>query len=193
MNGMFGVASTLGEGTVFMCAIPMIVAKAGVELNIAADSTSPSLSNSIEEKDIHKWAESMFIIVDDSTINLRLTKRKLQLGLGDKSTIMTAEDGFVCISMYQELIDTGKQPLLNGIFTDYHMPRCSGLEAIKEIREIESNHPDLKPVYIAVLTGDLTDNARRELMDAGANEVLPKPPAAGQLESICMRLVAAKI
>jgi len=191
MLGVLGVTSTLGNGTVFMFAIPMVLDKEG------GNTTNSShlnhfLNSQTGNKDLHRCKESMFLIVDDSSINLRLTKRKLQLAFGDRCTILTAEDGFVCISLYQELIETGKQPLLNGIFMDYHMPRCSGLEAITQIRSIEQIHPSLKPVYIAALTGDVTDTGRKELLDAGSNEVLPKPLPAGHLESLCIHLVTTQ-
>jgi len=194
MNGLIGVTSTLGKGAVFLFAIPMAVDKEGGALISATDSTHLNhlLNSPTENKDLHRCKESMFLIVDDSSINLRLTKRKLQLAFGDRCTILTAEDGFVCISTYQELIETGKQPLLNGIFMDYHMPRCSGLEAIQQIRKIEELQQNINPVYIAALTGDVTESGRKELMDAGANEVLPKPLPAGHLESLCIHLVTTR-
>jgi CheY-like chemotaxis protein len=64
--------------------------------------------------------------VDDSQINLRLAKRKVQLALGADVTVLLAEDGMEAIATYKKLIADGRQHMLCGIFMDYHMPRCSG-------------------------------------------------------------------
>ena len=67
------------------------------------------------------------------------------------------------------------------------MPRCSGLEAIAEIRALEADH-NIKPVHIVAFTADLTDTSARLLLNAGGNEVLPKPTPTNMLEQICFRL-----
>jgi CheY-like chemotaxis protein len=128
--------------------------------------------------------------VDDSAVNLRLTKRKIQLALGESVQVQTANDGIEGIEAYEALIADGKQSMLRGIFMDYHMPRCSGSDAMIAIRRIEREN-GLRPCYIAAFTADLSETSSQELMNAGANEVLPKPTPAGLLESLCMKLVRA--
>jgi len=195
LGGVFGVASTVGKGTLFIAAIPMNLIKENLEATLPSLQVSESgISVHFDENMDESLAlqQSLFMIVDDSVINLKLSKRKLLLALGDSCTVVTAEDGLASIALYEEYIEEGKQPLINGIFMDYHMPKCSGLEAIKEIRKIEQRHSDLRPVYIIAFTADMSETSSRELMHAGANEVLPKPPAAGQLESISVRLATVK-
>jgi len=194
LGGLFGVASTFGEGSLFMVAIPMGLFFEQPPL-LSADL---SLSNigvgfiSSESSDTNPVSPSLFLIVDDSLINLKLSKRKMLMALGDSCTVVTAEDGLECISIYQEYIESGIQPTLTGIFMDYHMPKCSGLEAIRKIRRIEHSNPELNPVHIVAFTADMSETSSRELINAGATEVLAKPPAAGQFESICVRLATKK-
>jgi len=192
MGGIFGVASTQGTGTLFFCAIPMDLMKENKSIPPLSVSHSGISINFEQLSDNICPSDSLFMIVDDSLINLKLSKRKMLLTLGDSCTVVTAEDGLASIQMYQDYIENGKQSLLNGIFMDYHMPKCSGLEAIKEIRRLEQKHPELIPVYIVAFTADMSETSSRELIHAGANEVLPKPAATGQLEAICMRLACAK-
>lgn len=128
--------------------------------------------------------------VDDSVVNLRLTKRKIELALGDDIIVRTAVDGLEGIAAYETLIEEGKQPMLKCIFMDYHMPKCSGIEAIMKIRSIEANHADLSPCHIVAFTADLSEKSSREVFLAGANEVLAKPTPTGQLEEICARLAS---
>ena len=126
--------------------------------------------------------------MDDSQINLRLAKRKLQLALGDEVTIQTAEDGIEAIEAVTNFINGGNYHLLKGIFMDYHMPRCSGLEAIVAIRKIEKQHPNLAPCYIIAFTADLSEDSQKVLLGAGANEVMAKPTPAGLMEDACVKL-----
>ena len=127
--------------------------------------------------------------MDDSVVNLRLTKRKIELALGDGVVVQTAVDGLEGIAAFKAILNEGNHGLLKGVFMDYHMPRCSGIEAIIEIRRIEQQHSvTLEPCYIAAFTADLSDTRRSQLIDAGANEVLAKPTPTGQLEEICGNL-----
>ena len=107
---------------------------------------------------------------------------------------MLAEDGFEAINAYKMLIKSNKHSLLRGIFMDYHMPRCSGLEAIKTIRQIEktwneSSSAHIKPCYMVAFTADLDELSKATLMDAGSNEVMPKPTPHRLLEDTCVRLM----
>eukprot|EP01031_Cornospumella_fuschlensis_P024618 gene24618-29745_t len=215
MGGILGVASTLGVGTVFMFALPLnifmdkrvqeeedVVGKKRVrsEDNSGKAENNVGITLPVATKD------DIYIVVDDSNVNLRLTKRKIQLTLGNDVTVRTAVDGVEAIELYLDLLRTGKQSQVRGIFMDYHMPRCSGLEAIIEIRKKELQHIQtltnsleddssmmtFTPCYIIAFTADLSETSRKELINAGANEVLAKPTPTGEMEAICNRLQYAK-
>lgn len=123
-------------------------------------------------------------------MNLRLTKRKIQLALGNDVVVKTALDGFEGVAAYEALIKEGKQSCLRGIFMDYHMPKCSGIDAMIKIRSIEANLPHLSACYIIAFTADLSETSSEQLTAAGANEVLAKPTPTGQLEDTCIRLAS---
>ena len=127
---------------------------------------------------------------------MRLAKKKIQIGLGDKVKILLAEDGLEAIETYKTLVSTDKQKYLCGIFMDYHMPNCSGPDAIRAIRHIErdsatkvSSSKAIKPCYIVAFTGDLGEASTSILKQAGSNEVMAKPTPSRQLEECCHRLV----
>ena len=115
---------------------------------------------------------------------------------------MQAEDGIEAIDTYKMLLNTNNQNLLCGIFMDYHMPRCSGLEAIKTIRQLEKSWNEspsvqssakyIKPCYIVGFTADLSDVSKEILMEAGSDEVMPKPTPHRLLEDTCVRLLNSR-
>ena len=103
---------------------------------------------------------------------------------------MTAEDGFEAIDAFNALVTSDKHHLLKGILMDYHMPRCSGLEAIVAIRKIEKENPKLSPCHIIAFTADLSEESQKVLIGAGANEVMAKPTPGGLMEETCVILAA---
>lgn len=57
------------------------------------------------------------------------------------------------------------------VFLDIVMPKKSGLEICKEIK----NDPELKDTFIIILTAKGQELDRRDCMSAGANDYLTKP------------------
>ena len=154
-----------------------------------SDNVDPLFLASIEKRNISK-KEAIFLVVDDSNVNLRLTKRKLLLAFGDsidENNIKFALDGVEANETYERLIAEKKQKNLAIVLMDYHMPRRNGFEAIQEIRRIEATH-NIKPVLIAAFTADVTETSTRTLLNGGANFVLPKPTPGRQMEDICAQV-----
>ena len=104
---------------------------------------------------------------------------------------MLAEDGLEAIETYKMLVSTDKQKYLCGIFIDYHMPHCSGPDAIRAIRHIEQDSASkiIKPCYIVALTGDLGEASTFILKQAGCNEIMTKPTPSGQFEETFIKLL----
>lgn len=96
-------------------------------------------------------------------------------------------DGLEGIAVYENLIKDGEQAQLKCTFMDYHMPKCSGIDAMKMIRAIEKRRPELLPCYLVAFTVGLSETSTRDLI-RGANQVLVKTTPTGQLEDICSRL-----
>ena len=113
---------------------------------------------------------------------------------------MQAEDGFEAIDTYKSLLKAKKQHLLCGVFMDYHMSRCSGLEAIKAIRLIEKSWNEspnvmepIEPCYVVAFTADLSEVSKAILTEAGSDEVMPKPTPQRLLEDTCVRLIHSRV
>jgi CheY-like chemotaxis protein len=79
--------------------------------------------------------------------------------------ILSVNDPTRLIDFLREL---SKTPDL--IFIDNKMPKLTGTELLRRIKEVEQ----LKPVPVIVLSGTLAKSEQQELFDAGASEVLMK-------------------
>jgi len=131
----------------------------------------------------------MFIVVDDCTMILRLTKRKLEVKFGKDVDVRFAVDGLEAIKMFYALLKSGEHSQIDAIIMDYHMPRCSGVQAINEIRNAEKEHNITNPVTIIGFSADVEEQTSRLLRESGADYVLPKPVDAGVLESLCTEIL----
>src|SRR5262245_61135056 len=65
------------------------------------------------------------------------------------------------------------------VLTDWMMPEMSGIELIQQIRKLEL--PGY--VYLMILTGRNQKEDLVEAMDAGADDLVPKPVHPGELRS----------
>jgi two-component system, chemotaxis family, sensor kinase Cph1 len=206
LHGIMGVASTPEVGSIFMCAVPVTLRDTINKPHTAADSTTVGITHnsngtSTQAPNGNEMAgtsettqipisnqKGTFLIVDDSKVILRLTKKKINLYFGERCHVEVANDGFEAIEFVDNLIQNGTYASLSGIFMDYHMPRCSGLEAIVRIRALEAQH-EVPPVYIAAITADASVTSTHDLLQAGANSLLAKPSPEGALEDLCAHLM----
>jgi light-regulated signal transduction histidine kinase (bacteriophytochrome)/CheY-like chemotaxis protein len=200
MHGSLRVASSPDKGTLFLCSLPVTLLKES-KLDPIKDASaiiieSSAASSLVKENSFNSKIivpskvrkNAVFLVVDDSMVNLRLTKRKINMTLEDNALVKFAMDGLQAIEFVEKAISEFKYSDLVGIFMDYHMPKCSGLQAIVEIRKLERKYQAL-PVYIIAFTADVSETTTHELINAGANEVLPKPTPNGKMEDICVRLL----
>jgi len=97
------------------------------------------------------------LIVDDETAIREL----VSLMLSGRYKIVTAKDG-------REAIEKFKVFKPDYVIIDVMMPLMNGIEAIKQMKELNEN------VRIIALTA-YADRKRDELVEAGAVEILSKP------------------
>ena len=104
------------------------------------------------------------LIVDDSLTTRRLIMSALkQTGLAD-FVFTEAQDGVDALTKYQ----AGMTQL---IFVDMNMPRMSGLEFVREMRQL---HPVCPPMVM--ITGETnSDRLREALAEVGVGALLLKP------------------
>lgn len=75
-----------------------------------------------------------------------------------------------------------------GILMDHHMPVMSGKEATAKIREEEASQGlDSTPIF--GFTADSGDAIKKELLESGMNDVLPKPLPVSMLEDKLRQII----
>ena len=173
MNGSVGIASTVSEGTEMSLVIP-----------------APRVDRDRQDRPIVNVDVGTFLVVDDNTINRKLAARMVTVAftkkVGAAPMIKEFSNGRLCALETERMLKEGEEIL--GILMDHHMPTMTGREATALIREIESKG-DRKAHGIPIFgfTADMTDQTKKELMDAGMDDVLPKPLPMPLLEEACAK------
>lgn len=113
-----------------------------------------------KHKQIRKLQGYKILVADDNPINLELITVLLrQLG----AEILQASDG-------NEAVKLACEESFDLILMDIHMPNLSGLDAAREIRELESENTP-----IIALTADVMPETRQQVEASGMVDYLIKP------------------
>jgi len=106
------------------------------------------------------------LIIDDDPLTRKLAGRMLsRLG----STVQTAEDGQQGLDILLGVLESHAPQSFDCVFMDNQMPRRTGLEAVRILRE--RNRNDL----IIGCTGNALQEDQDAFLLAGVDEVLTKP------------------
>ena len=108
------------------------------------------------------FKNARILIVDDEQINVELLRRLLERA--GFSRIESTNDSREAVDLYQSF-----RPDL--IVLDLHMPHRDGLEVLDELNAIA----EASYLPILMLTGDDTQEAKREALSRGAKDFLNKP------------------
>ncbi|KAI2790149.1 hypothetical protein POX_d05654 [Penicillium oxalicum] len=125
----------------------------------------------------------MTLIVDDNFVNLRImesycSKRKLPY--------LSAVNGRQAVEIFtkhQTQQSSGLGPQIEMIFMDLQMPVCGGIEATRQIRQLESSNNWIKSA-VFVMTGQDSPSDREATELAGVDEYFVKPVIVKQLDLI---------
>ncbi|HIU11815.1 MAG TPA: response regulator [Candidatus Onthocola stercorigallinarum] len=160
MNGKIVVQSVFGKGSKFTVSIDQrIVKNPTIKLE---DSPEP-----VEEIKTHN---KKVLIVDDNKINLKVAERLLEsYGIDTESV----ESGAAAL----EKIQNGEK--YDMILLDDMMPKMSGVETLKKLKEI----PGFKIITIALTANALTGMREKYLQD-GFDDYLAKPINKDELNRI---------
>lgn len=160
MNGKIVVQSVFGKGSKFTVSIDQrIVKNPTIKLE---DSPEP-----VEEIKTHN---KKVLIVDDNKINLKVAERLLEsYGIDTESV----ESGAAAL----EKIQNGEK--YDMILLDDMMPKMSGVETLKKLKEI----PGFKIITIALTANALTGMREKYLQD-GFDDYLAKPINKDELNKI---------
>jgi CheY-like chemotaxis protein len=122
----------------------------------------------------------MTLLVDDNAVNLRL----LEMYCNRRGIpYRTAKDGQQAVHLFNESLSSKCDPLLRQelpahpfdlVLMDLQMPICDGIEATRQIRELEMDHGRGRCVLF-IVTGQDSPADRKGATDAGADGYLVKP------------------
>ncbi|MBX3463247.1 MAG: response regulator [Planctomycetes bacterium] len=115
------------------------------------------------------------LVAEDNPMNQKVIERLLQR---DGHTVTLAADGRACCDLFA---DGG----FDLVLMDVQMPAMSGLEATRRIREREAATGCRVP--IVALTANTTPEDREACLQAGMDDVLPKPVPVPRLRALLAR------
>ncbi len=118
--------------------------------------------------------KKVLIIDDDITVQrlLEFILRKFEVD------ILIAGDGDAGIKLAKE-----EKPDL--IFLDVMMPSKSGIEVCREIK----SDPDLRGIYVVMLTAKGEETEIKDMFDSGADEYVPKPFSPSEISEIVKKVI----
>lgn len=153
MQGTIKVESELGKGTTFIVTLPF-------DIN---DGPIISQQKEVSDKDVKGIH---ILLVDDNELNREIAQVILEEAGAE---IITAADG-------RQAVDTFRNSQIgyfDAILMDIMMPVLDGLEATKEIRNLDRKDAGTVPI-IAMTANAFAEDAKKSA-DAGMNEHLTKP------------------
>ncbi|MBE5926609.1 MAG: response regulator [Lachnospiraceae bacterium] len=176
MDGNINVESEYGKGSTFTITLEQkIIDPTPIEYEYTRESSSHNTGNI---SDI-KISGISVLVVDDNIVNLRVAEEILRFyGLH----VDTASNGTVAI----ELCHSRNYSL---VFMDQMMPDVDGIQAMEEIRCINSHYATGGDCKIIVLTADAIKGTREALLRKGFDEYLGKPINIHQLERLFMKYI----
>lgn len=117
------------------------------------------------------------LVVDDNKVNRIVFTKLLQ---PTKIQIDQAESGFECI-------DKMKEHRYDMVFLDHMMPEMDGKETLQRLKEM-TDFPSENAIIIA-LTANALVGAKKEYMDDGFDDFLPKPIIYKDAEELILRFL----
>ena len=108
------------------------------------------------------------LVADDNAVNQTVLAKILE----------RANHELTLVAHGDEALDTLERERFDIAIFDRNMPGMSGIEAVRALRMMEMGGPRLP---VIVLSADVTDEARREAAEAGADLYLTKPVQATKL------------
>jgi signal transduction histidine kinase len=190
-DGEIGVESEPGVGSTFYFTLPIVKLPLLQEqtnpvsaryVTAQAKKASEDIANdldplsSLQEQDENQEGEHTILIVDDDPVNRHVL---LSLLSTERYRVLAADSGFKAVELYEQ------NPSIGLVITDWMMPKMSGLELCRKLRE----HRSLSELPILMLTARGLPEDIRHGFEAGANDFLSKPVDAGELRARVRTLI----
>lgn len=153
MNGIIGVESVAGKGSIFWVEMPTT--------QMPTISTRDLVTVPISGLDIPGQTATI-LYVEDNLSNIRLVERILEHRQGIK--LLTCMQGRMALEISRD-----HQPDI--ILLDIHLPDMTGQEVLESIKA----DPMTKSIPVVIISADASAGTLERLMEAGANGYLTKP------------------
>ena len=155
MGGTINIQSKVGVGTRVEVALMFSIA----EMEISQSKVS-------KERNKKDFSGIHVLLAEDNELNREIAKFILQ----DENMVVTeAKDGKEAVEIFKK----SKEHSIDLILMDIMMPVLDGLEASKEIRNL--NREDAKSVTIFAMTANAFMEDKEKAKEAGMNEHISKP------------------
>ncbi len=159
-----------------------------LKMNLPSKAQIPESESSIKEKTVEEEAMVSLnglhvLLVEDNEINAEIASSILQM---DGIIIDHAENGKIAVDTFE----ASEENYYDVILMDIHMPVMNGIEAVQAIRALPRK--DAGEVIIIALSADAFVEDRRQAIEAGMNEHLPKPIDFDELKKMIRRFLAEK-
>ncbi len=149
-KGEIWVESEIGEGSVFYF---------NLQFKKGNNSTLTFVKNNNEDME-YNWKNKVILVAEDVSNNFLLVKKSLRK---TEAELIWAKNG-------QEAVDEfRKNPNIDLVLMDIRMPIMNGLEATRQIKEINPSIP------IIAQTAYAMDGDRERSLSAGCDEYISKP------------------
>ncbi len=149
-KGEIWVESEIGEGSVFYF---------NLQFKKGNNSTLTFVKNNNENME-YNWKNKVILVAEDVSNNFLLVKKSLRK---TEAELIWAKNG-------QEAVDEfRKNPNIDLVLMDIRMPIMNGLEATRQIKEINPSIP------IIAQTAYAMDGDRERSLSAGCDEYISKP------------------
>jgi len=177
LGGTIEVKSEYGKGTTFIVEIPQAV----VDTKAVHENKSESAEAEETEKpkELIDLQGNSFLVVDDTKINLIVAAKFLKKYGADVDTALSGV----------ESIEKCKTKKYDIVFMDHMMPEMDGVEAMKNIRQIEGYETGAKQKIVA-LTANAVDSAREMLLSEGFDDFISKPIKSETLDEVITKMLA---
>ena len=161
MNGKVVVDSTYGEGSKFT-------------IFLSQKIVDGSILEVKEEQQEVEFPNKKVLVVDDNLLNLKVASKLLKERLLE---VETSSSGFDCI----EKIKRGEK--YDIIFMDIMMPKMSGKDTLKKLKEIEGFN-----IPVVALTADAMSGVGDKYIEVGFNDYLSKPIENTELNRVLNKI-----
>ncbi len=134
---------------------------------------NPSESAMSTSQDFNHLTPANILLVDDDMEDRMLSKRALKKHqlINHVNEVTNGEELLQYLKNEGDFTDASKYPTPDLILLDINMPKMTGLEALKEIR----NDENLRTLPVVILTTSSADKDIIESYDLGVNSYITKP------------------